>query len=130
MASGRLIARREVLAAGAAAAFGFPFINRGSFAFAAASSVTAEIGTMWPHYKLAAGTALYGGATLVGLSRMYHNRHWSSDVAIGAAVGTFSGWKVVQYTHDHQDNAIDRIMLGTTVVPTSKGFTVMWTSHK
>ena len=40
MASGRLIARREVLAAGAAAAFGFPFINRGSFAFAAAPSKT------------------------------------------------------------------------------------------
>ena len=51
---------------------------------------------------------MYGGATLVGLSRMYNNKHWASDVVLGAAVGTFSGIKVVRYTHGHTDNRIDR----------------------
>ena len=54
---------------------------------------------------------MYGGATLVGLSRMYHNKHWASDVALGAAVGTFSGLKVVRYSHAHPDNKVDRVML-------------------
>jgi membrane-associated phospholipid phosphatase len=42
------------------------------------------------------GLALHGGAALVGLSRIYHNRHWASDVAAGAALGIVSGWLVVR----------------------------------
>jgi hypothetical protein len=42
---------------------------------------------------------MYGGAALVGLSRMYNNRHWASDVITGAAIGTFAGTKVVRYHH-------------------------------
>ena len=63
---------------------------------------------------------MYGGATLVGLSRMYHNKHWASDVVLGAAIGTFSGRKVVQYSHVHK-TAIDRVILHTTIVPTKGG---------
>jgi membrane-associated phospholipid phosphatase len=47
----------------------------------------------------------------VGLSRLDHNKHWASDVAVGALIGTLTGIKVVQYTHDHPDNRLDRIML-------------------
>ena len=64
---------------------------------------------------------MYGGATAVGLSRMYHNRHWGSDVIIGAAIGTFSGRKVVQYAHGHPGNLIDRVILRTSVVPDGNG---------
>ena len=64
---------------------------------------------------------LYGGATLVGLSRMYHNKHWASDVALGAAVGTFSGLKVVRYSHNHPDNRIDKLLLRTVVMPNGNG---------
>lgn len=31
----------------------------------------------------------YGIATLTGLSRLYDNRHWASDVLVGAAIGHF-----------------------------------------
>lgn len=92
-----------------------------STAFAAASAVTAEMSNWWPRSKWIVGPLMYGGATSVGLSRMYHNRHWASDVALGAAIGTFSGRKVVQYAHTRPTNALDRLMLGTTVMPTKDG---------
>ena len=45
-------------------------------------------------------------------------------VVLGAArsaIGTFSGQKVVQYSHKHPHNLFDRVMLGTKVVPTADG---------
>ena len=32
----------------------------------------------------------YGSAGMVGLSRIYHNQHWASDVFLGAALGYFT----------------------------------------
>ena len=90
-------------------------------AFAAAAAVTSEVHRMWPKYTWYVAPLMYGGATLVGLSRMYHNRHWASDVALGAGVGTFSGLKVVKYSHAHPDNLIDRIILHTTAAPDGRG---------
>jgi membrane-associated phospholipid phosphatase len=63
------------------------------------------------------GSAMYGGATLVGLSRMYNNRHWASDVMIGGLIGTFAGLKVVKYHRTHPDNRVDRWLLGVTATP-------------
>jgi membrane-associated phospholipid phosphatase len=80
-------------------------------AFAAAAAVTSESRRWWPHQQWLVGPVLYGGATVVGLSRMYNNAHWASDVALGAAIGTFSGLKVVRYSHAHPHNFIDRALL-------------------
>src|ERR1051325_4090761 len=84
-------------------------------AFAAAAAVTDETSVWWPGSTWIIGPAMYGGATLVGLSRMYHNKHWASDVALGALIGTFSGKKVVLASHDNPHNILDRVMLGTQV---------------
>ncbi|MDB4913312.1 MAG: phosphoesterase PA-phosphatase related protein [Gemmatimonadetes bacterium] len=107
---------------------GFADADRQSFpsghttaAFAAASSVTAELRRVWPKSTWFAAPALYGGATLVGLSRMYHNNHWASDVVLGAAIGTFSGLKVVRYSHAHPDNLLDRWIMGVSVIPDASG---------
>jgi membrane-associated phospholipid phosphatase len=80
-------------------------------AFAAAAAVTAETSRWWPNSTPYIGTVMYGGATLVGLSRMYDNKHWASDVIIGAAIGTFSGLKVVRYHHSHPSNRLDKWLL-------------------
>ena len=92
-----------------------------SAAFAAASVVTSESQRWWPHQTWLVAPAMYGGATLVGLSRMYNNAHWASDVVLGAAIGTFSGIKVVRYSHGHSNNVIDRTLLGLHVVPAVNG---------
>jgi membrane-associated phospholipid phosphatase len=80
-------------------------------AFAFASTVTRETQFWWPHSAWYVGTAFYGGATLMGLSRIYNNQHWASDVMGGAAIGTLIGVKVVKYTHSHPGNPIDRRLI-------------------
>jgi hypothetical protein len=52
---------------------------------------------------------------------MYHNKHWASDVVLGAGVGTFAGIKVVRYSHAHPDNLIDRVLLKTSFAPDGHG---------
>lgn len=84
-------------------------------AFAAAAAVTAEMSRWEPNSRWVVGTAMYGGAGLVGLSRMYNNRHWASDVIIGAAIGTFAGNKVVRYHHSHPGNKLDEWLVNFSI---------------
>jgi membrane-associated phospholipid phosphatase len=90
-------------------------------AFAAAAAVTSETSRWWPSATWIIGPALYGGAALTGISRMYNNRHWASDVLVGAGIGTFAGLKVVRYQHSHPGNRIDRWMLAGSIVPAPDG---------
>jgi hypothetical protein len=92
-----------------------------STAFAVAAAVTNETARWQPHAAWIVGPLMYVGATSVGLSRMYHSRHWGSDVAIGAAIGTFSGRKITQYAHGHPGNRLDHLILRTSVVPDGHG---------
>jgi len=85
-------------------------------AFAAAAAVSAETSRWWPELTyFGIGPLLYGGATAVGLSRMYNNRHWASDVITGAMIGTFAGTKVVRYHRTHPGNRLDRWLLKAEV---------------
>ncbi|HVX41460.1 MAG TPA: phosphatase PAP2 family protein [Gemmatimonadaceae bacterium] len=90
-------------------------------AFAAASAVTAETSRWWKGSAWVIGPVMYGGATAVGLSRMYNNKHWASDVILGAGIGTFSGIKVVQFQHSHPGNRLDRWLLRASVAPIPHG---------
>jgi hypothetical protein len=90
-------------------------------AFAAAAAVTDETTLWWPRSTWIVGPMMYGGATMVAVSRMYHNRHWASDVAVGALIGTFAGKKVVLASHSNPGNVIDRVMLRGFIRPSEHG---------
>lgn len=90
-------------------------------AFSIASAVTAEAMDRWPSHGLLVGALTYGAATASGISRLYNNAHWVSDVIFGAGIGIFAGIKTVQYDHAHPDNWLNRAMLHASVAPTSHG---------
>jgi membrane-associated phospholipid phosphatase len=90
-------------------------------AFAAAATVTGETARWWPDATPYIGTALYGGAALAGLSRMYNRKHWASDVLVGAAIGTVVGQKVVRYHRTHPRARVDRWLLSASLVPAASG---------
>ena len=97
-------------------------------AFAAAAAVSNEASRWWPHWKWLVGTAMYSGAAMVGISRMYDNKHWASDVMMGAAIGTFAGNKVVRYHHrTNPGNKFDKWLLSASVSPAPQGgFAMSW----
>jgi membrane-associated phospholipid phosphatase len=64
---------------------------------------------------------LFAAGMLPGLARIQLNQHWASDVAAGAFMGVFSGYKVVTYSHDHPGNAFDRVLLKASVTPNPNG---------
>jgi membrane-associated phospholipid phosphatase len=90
-------------------------------AFAAAAAVTAETSRNDPSSTWLVAPLMYGGAALVGVSRMYNNQHWASDVLVGAGIGTFAGLKVVRFHDSHSGNRIDRFFLAASLVPDERG---------
>jgi membrane-associated phospholipid phosphatase len=82
-----------------------------STAFAAATALTAEAGEWRPRDRWIVGGVTYTLATLTGISRIYNNYHWASDVMAGAALGTVTGLAVVRYNHIHENNAVDRRLI-------------------
>lgn len=79
--------------------------------FAAATVVTSETSRWWPGSEEYIGPVMYLGATLIGVSRMYTNNHWASDVVMGAAIGTLAGVLINRYHREDPDNWIDRTLL-------------------
>ena len=80
--------------------------------FAMAAALLSENEEMSRGARWIVGSVLFGGATIVGLSRMYADRHWASDVVMGAAIGTFAGLKTVRFNHTRTGNRIDGWLLG------------------
>jgi membrane-associated phospholipid phosphatase len=88
----------------------FPSIHSSS-GFAAASAIVAEVHERAPGATWWVGVPAYAMALTPGLSRMYLGQHWASDIFAGAFLGTFYGWRVVQYSHAHARTPVDKIFL-------------------
>jgi membrane-associated phospholipid phosphatase len=80
-------------------------------AFAIASAMTAEATDHRPRIRRLVAITTYTAAGFTGLSRMYSNKHWASDVMAGAAVGTLTGMTTVRFNHRHPHNLLDRTLL-------------------
>ena len=94
-------------------------------AFSAATVLSIEAHRSWPKAAPILSPLLYGGATAVGLARMYDSRHWASDVALGATVGTLTGVQVMRYNDAHPDNTLSRWLARTSIAPNgSRGVSV------
>ena len=90
----------------------FPSIHSSS-GFAAASAIVAEVHRRDPGASWFVGVPAYALALTPGLSRMYLGQHWASDIVSGAFLGTFYGWRIVDYSHPHLTTPIDRAFLGS-----------------
>jgi membrane-associated phospholipid phosphatase len=64
---------------------------------------------------------LFAAGLLPGLVRIQLDQHWATDVAAGAFMGVFAGYKVVSYSHAHPDNVFDRTLLKMSVAPAPHG---------
>lgn len=98
-------------------------------AFAMASALTGEAAYWRPGLQRYVGPASYITATAIGLSRLYQNVHWTSDLPLAIAIGTWSGLTVENRAHKgHKSRVIDRIVTSATIARAPDGRTIVgWT---
>jgi membrane-associated phospholipid phosphatase len=92
-----------------------------SAAFATASALAVEWRAAAPGSARIGVPLLYTGATLVGLSRIYNDRHWGSDVMAAAALGTLTGSAVTRWGRAHPQHRLQRLLLPVSVSPDVRG---------
>ena len=97
-------------------------------AFAAATAATIETRRSWPGATKYVIPIAYGTAALAGVSRMYKNRHWASDVVAGAGLGAYSAVLFDRYNRGHPDNIFERVFLPRSVLPEHGGVALVWSS--
>jgi membrane-associated phospholipid phosphatase len=98
----------------------FPSLHTAA-AFAAATALVGEIHERRPGAVKFAAPLLYTAAMVPGLTRVYLDQHWASDVVAGAFVGALIGSRVVSYAHSHRRTRLERALLGVSVVPDGRG---------
>ena len=90
-------------------------------AFATATALVGEIHQRRPGATKVAAPLLYTAAMIPGLTRIYLDQHWASDVVAGGFLGALLGSRVVSYAHSHKRNRLDRTLLSVGVVPDGYG---------
>jgi membrane-associated phospholipid phosphatase len=104
----------------------FPSIHSAS-GFAAAAVLSGEVAKRWPDARWYVSPVLYGLAATPGLSRMYMNQHWASDVLMGAFIGVVAGHKVMRYNHTtNPRNKVNRFFLGNDAGVVTRGERVLF----
>jgi membrane-associated phospholipid phosphatase len=98
----------------------FPSIHTSS-SMAVATVLAMEVHRRKPGATKFVAPVLFAAGMLPGLARIQLDQHWASDVAAGAFMGVFAGYKVVSYSHDHPDNFFDRNLLKVSVMPDPYG---------
>lgn len=92
-----------------------------SNAFAFATVLSHEISQNWPKAGRIATPLLYAGAAGAAYARVYHDKHWASDVAVGAAIGIVSARSTLRFLHGRPNNWFDRLGLNASIVPDGRG---------
>lgn len=84
-------------------------------AFAFAAAVTGEVARRAPEHARWVGLTTYGAATITAYARLHGDRHWLSDVSVGAGIGTVTAMAITRWHATRPDNAIDRWLLRPSV---------------
>jgi len=92
--------------------------------FTTASVLVRELHFRHPRANMWAAPVMYSAALIPGLTRLYLDEHWASDVFSGAVLGTLIGIKVADYAHTHKRSRLDRWLLGATIAPSANGLMV------
>jgi membrane-associated phospholipid phosphatase len=112
------------------AARSYPSIHA-AVAFATASTLVEEVRVRKPGAVKVAAPLLYTAAMVPGLTRMYLDQHWASDVVAGTFLGLMIGHKVAHYSHTHGTSRLDRALLGLAVIPDRNGrMAVSWSAMR
>jgi membrane-associated phospholipid phosphatase len=82
-------------------------------AFAAATFLHKEYGREHPLYSVLG----YGSATAVGVLRVLNNRHWVSDVLVGAGIGILAT-NLAYLTHQNKWGRKNKRLSGMMITPT------------
>ena len=98
----------------------YPSIHAAA-AFSTAAALTAETARHSRRAAYFVAPISFSLAALPGLARMYEDKHWASDVAMGAALGAVVGWATVRYHHHRPGNRLDKIFLGAMPSATAAG---------
>jgi membrane-associated phospholipid phosphatase len=98
----------------------FPSIHTSS-GMAVATVLTMELHRRHSNVTPYVAPVLFAAGLLPGLVRIQLDQHWASDIAAGAFMGVFAGYKVVSYSHDHPNNWFDRTLLRVSVSPSTTG---------
>jgi membrane-associated phospholipid phosphatase len=95
-------------------------------AFAAATVLAREINTAHPSSRWVVNPLLFGAASFVGWSRVYDHQHWPSDVLVGAALGSITGYEVVAHAHGERSPLGGAFLSHLRLGPNPKGLDVGW----
>jgi len=98
----------------------FPSLHTAA-AFATATALVGEIRERKPGATRYAAPLLYTAALAPGLTRVYLDQHWASDIVAGAFLGALLGSRVVSYAHSHKRTKLDRALLGVSAMPDGRG---------
>jgi membrane-associated phospholipid phosphatase len=90
-------------------------------AFAFASAVSSELRADHARAARVMTPLLFGGATLVGAARLFDDKHWASDVAVGAGIGTVAGRVAVAYGRAHPHRRLERLAGALSIAPSAHG---------
>jgi len=95
-------------------------------AFAAATVLVRELDTAHPKARWVINPLLFGAATFVGWSRVNDRQHWPSDVLVGAALGTMTGYEVVAHSRGERSPLSGEFLSHLRLAPGARGVSLGW----
>lgn len=92
-------------------------------AFAFATAVTRSVAREAPEHVRWVGLVTYGSATAAGYARIHRDRHWLSDVMVGAGIGTVTALAIDRWHATRPNNSVDAFFLKPVLAPLRDGST-------